>query len=334
MEELIPAASRAPGVRDDGSSRDTPVFVRGDYLTTGDTVPRRMPVILGGESLTGGAKGDRLALAMELTRPDNPLTARVIVNRIWQHLFGRGLVPTADNFGRAGEKPSHPELLDHLATNFVRQGWSVKRLIRDIVTSSTWQTVGEATSPSASRDPDNRLLSHAFARRLQAESIRDSMLAVAGNLNLAEGGPSIYNHYGEAVDPDKQPPSGPLDGAGRRSLYLEVRRNFLSEFLICFDFPRPNNPAGTRSETNVPAQSIALLNDPFVLHQAELWAKHLAAMNATDQQRVSRMYREAFNRTPTDAECARALAFLRDGGGSWRELAHAFFNMKEFIYVP
>jgi hypothetical protein len=160
------------------------------------------------------------------------------------------------------------------------------------------------------------------------------MLAVAGNLNLAAGGPSIYNHYIEAVDPDKQPPSGPLDGSGRRSLYLEVRRNFLSDFLTCFDFPRPNNPAGSRSETNVPAQSITLLNDPLVLHQAELWAKHITAVDGTDEQRVTQMHQEAFNRAPTDEECRRALAFLRDSSNNWRDLAHAFFNMKEFIYVP
>jgi hypothetical protein len=334
VEELIPAATRAPGVRDDGSSHDTPVFVRGDYLAPGEMTPRRMPEILGGVNLAAGTHGDRLALAMEITRSDNPLTARVMVNRIWQHLFGRGLVATADNFGRAGERPSHPELLDYLASNFVRHDWSVKRLIRDIVTSNTWQTVSEAPPLSATRDPDNRLLSHAFARRLQAESIRDSMLAMSGSLNLATGGPSIYNHYAEAVDPDKQPPSGPLDGAGRRSLYLEVRRNFLSDFLTCFDFPRPNNPAGNRSETNVPAQSIALLNDPFVLHQADLWAKHITAMNATDEKRVVQMHLEAFNRAPTDTECRRALAFLRHSGGNWRDLAHAFFNMKEFIFVP
>jgi hypothetical protein len=291
-----------------------------------------MPVILGGRTLAD-AKGDRLMLAMEMTREDNPLAARVMVNRIWHHLFGRGLVGTPDNFGRTGDRPSHPELLDHLAAQFMREGWSVKRLIRHIVTSSTWQTAVLAPPGALERDPDNLLLSHARTRRLEAESIRDAMLAVAGNLSLDSGGQGIYHFYREAVDPDKQPPSGPLEGGGRRSLYLEVRRNFPGDFLASFDFPRPNNPAGARSETNVPAQSITLLNDPFVLHQAEVWAKRITSLKSTDEARIAQMHREAFNRAPSETETRNALAFLNQSGGNWRDLAHAMFNMKEFIYL-
>jgi hypothetical protein len=332
VEKRIPIARRAAGVRDDCSGRDVPVLLRGEHLTPGEIVPRRMPTILGGSALAD-AKGDRLALAMELTRKDNPLTARVMVNRVWHHLFGRGLVSTPDNFGRMGSRPSHPELLDHLASKFMSEGWSVKRLIREIVMSSAWQTSADPPPGAMERDPGNLLLSHANTRRLEAESIRDALLAVAGNLDFSRGGPSIYHFYREAVDPDKQPPSGPIDGRGRRSLYLEVRRNFPGDFLTVFDFPRPNNPAGARSETNVPAQSITLLNDPFVLHQTQVWAKRVSSWKATDEARIARMYREAFGREATRAETQNALAFLEQSGGKWGDLAHAMFNMKEFIYL-
>lgn len=353
LENAIPNALRAPGVQDDGSGNDTPIFVRGDPLTPGEMVPRRMPEVLGGRMLTD-ARGDRHALAVELTRRDNPLTARVMVNRIWHHLFGRGLVGSTDNFGRMGDKPTHPELLDHLATKFMEEGWSVKKLVRYIVASSTWQTSSEPSPDALMKDPGNLLLSHAHVRRLPAESIRDAMLHTAGNLSLHQGGPSEHFHYRTAVDPDKQPPSGPLDGRGRRSLYLEVRRNFLSDFLTVFDFPRPNNPTGNRSVTNVPAQSITLMNDPFVLHQAQVWARRVEALPVGNEQRVVLMYQEAFGRAPTGGELGRAMNFLAvravqpvakadesvgkrnaEGGDvAWRDLAHALFNMKEFIFIP
>jgi hypothetical protein len=331
-EKRIPIALRAPGVRDDRSGRDVPVLLRGDPLTPGEMVPRRMPMILGGRALKD-AKGDRLALAMELTRTDNPLTARVMVNRVWHHLFGHGLVNTPDNFGRMGGKPSHPELLDHLAAKFMREGWSMKKLIRDIVMSRTWRLASEPPPGAMEIDPDNQMLSHANARRLTAESIRDTLLAVGGNLDLSAGGPSVYHHYSETIDPDKQPPKGPLDGNGRRSVYLEVRRNFPGDFLTVFDFPRPNNPTGARSVTNVPAQSITLLNDPLVHYQAEVWAKRITATPGSAEGRIAQMHRDAFGREPTEAEVKKALAFFNECDGDWRDLAHAMFNMKEFIFV-
>lgn len=328
LEARIPEARRVAGVQDDGSGRDVPVYIRGDHLTTGEIVPRRMPDVLGGRKLA-----DRLALAQELTRRDNPLVARVMVNRVWHHLFGRGIVGTPDNLGRTGDRPSHPELLDHLATRFMQDGWSVKRLIRYIVSSAAWQTSCEPPAEAARLDPDNHLLSHSRSRRLGAESIRDAMLAVAGNLDRAIGGPGVLNHYREVIDEDKQPPRGPVDGAGRRGIYLEVRRNFLSDLLTTFDFPRPNLVTGSRSVTNVPSQSITLLNDPFVHHQARVWAGRIAALPGDDAARIERMHREAFHRAPASGEVERALAFLR-GGASLEELAHALFNMKEFIHLP
>jgi hypothetical protein len=234
----------------------------------------------------------------------------------------------------------------------MEEGWSVKRLVRYIVTSSTWQTSSEPLPDALAKDPGNLLLSHAHMRRLQAESIRDAMLSAAGNLNLSQGGPGVPFYYRTMVDPDKQPPPGPLDGRGRRSLYLEVRRNFLSDFMTVFDFPRPNNPAGNRSITNVPAQSITLMNDPFVLHQAQTWGRRVEATPASNEQRILMMYQGAFGRVPTQRELDNAIGFLLmrsvepaalTGAGDakpkaaispWQDLAHALFNMKEFIFIP
>jgi hypothetical protein len=319
-------------VCDDGCAYDSPLFPRGDHLQPGPIVPRRFLEVLGSAPLGGSRSSGRLALAREITRRDNPLTARVMANRVWQHLFGRGLVASPDNFGRMGEKPTHPELLDHLATRLMADGWSVKSLIRYIVTSRTWQ-LSSTPPPGAEKiDPQNELLSHAHVRRLTAEQIRDSMLAVAGNLHSGHTGPGVRGFYKTTIDPDKQPAPGPIDGDGRRSIYLEVRRNFPHDFLATFDCPKPNTFTGRRSETNVPAQSLALLNDPFVLHQAKVWAERCIADREED--RIAKMYRTAFARPPTDAEIASAVAFLRSAETHpWPAFAHAIFNMKEFIYV-
>ena len=331
-EDGIPVPTRAPGVWDDGYAFDAEFFPRGDHTKPGPAIPRRFLEVLGGAPL-GGADSGRLALARELTRRDNPLVARVMVNRVWQELFGRGLVATPDNFGRMGELPTHPELLDHLATKFVEDGWSVKKLIRYLVASRTWQLAAEPSPRADALDPANALLSHAAVRRLDAEAIRDALLAVGGNLQPEHRGPGVPVFYRTQIDPDKQPPSGPVDGGGCRSVYLETRRLFPSEFLAAFDAPKPNILSGRRSETNVPAQSLALLNDPFVAHQAGLFAARTADAG-DDRQRIARLYQFAFTRPPTAAETDRALAFLHAAGDdAWRDFAHALFNLKEFIYL-
>jgi len=336
LENSIPRPAHAPGVYDDGYACDSPLFPRGDHLKPDAPVPRRFLEALGGAPL-GKTDSGRLALARELMRTDNPLTARVIVNRVWQHLFGRGLVATPDNFGRMGELPTHPELLDHLATKFVGDGASIKRLIRYIVTSQTWQLAAEPPPGASEIDPNNDLLSHARVRRLEAEAIRDALLAAGGNLKSGHTGPGIRPFYRTQIDPDKQPAPGPIDGDGRRSVYLEARRLFPSEFLAVFDAPKPNILTGRRTETNVPGQSLALLNDPFVQHQAKLFGQRITAVpNLTDEQRIQRMYEIAFARPPSNAELERAVAFVHGAGStdnSWRDLAHALFQMKEFIYL-
>ncbi len=331
-EESIPVPTRAPGVCDDGYARDSEFFPRGDHAKPGPAIPRRFLEVLGGAPL-GGAESGRLAIARELTRRDNPLVARVMVNRVWQELFGRGLVATPDNFGRMGELPTHPELLDHLATKFIADGWPVKNLIRYLVASRTWQLAAEPPARADEVDPGNTLLSHAAVRRLDAEAIRDAMLAAGGNLQDGHHGSGVRVFYRTQIDPDKQPPAGALDGGGCRSVYLEARRLFPSEFLAAFDAPKPNILSGRRSETNVPAQSLALLNDPFVAHQAALFAARTADAG-DDGRRIARIYQLAFARPPTPAEADRALAFLRTAGDdAWRDFAHALFNMKEFIYL-
>jgi hypothetical protein len=289
----------------------------------------------------------RLEVAESIASPDNPLTARVMVNRIWQHMFGRGIVTTADNFGVYGERPSHPELLDHLAGRFVANGWSIKELIREIALSSTFQQRGEILAEASRIDPLNQLLSHYPVHRLEAESIRDSLLAISGRLGRTLYGPSIQ--------PRREEPSeyrklfqGPLDGDGRRSIYIKVTRHEGSRFLDTFDFPNPNIARGNRDLSNVPPQALALLNDPFVLDQAGVWAAKLIEQNLpTTEARVEAMFRTALGRMPSAAELERFSGLTRELAGLhkvepakvlasnavWKDVAHAIFNLKELIYV-
>ncbi len=340
IESRIPIATRVPGVREIGLGADAEFHPRGNHLKPGAPVPRRFLQVLDSDAARyASTDSGRLPLAEEIASPANPLTARVIVNRVWHWLFGTGLVASVDNFGKLGDPPSHPELLDHLTAEFVADGWSVKRLIRRLVLTRAWQMSSEPSLLTLERDPENRLLQHFSVRRLEAEEIRDAMLAVAGNLNGETGGASVRLHYRTAVDPDKQPPSGPLDGDGRRSLYLEMRRNFPSDFLAAFDQPKPVITTGRRSRTNVPAQSLALLNDPFVLHQASVWAARAVRESADEDARLQAMFEEAFARPPAPDEAQRLLALLpadlaaRHTAAAWTPLAHVLLNLKEFIYL-
>ncbi|NBV22655.1 MAG: DUF1553 domain-containing protein, partial [Proteobacteria bacterium] len=260
----------------------------------------------------------------------NPLTARVMVNRVWHHLFGRGLVPTVDNFGRLGDRPTHPELLDHLAAQFIAEGWSFKKLIRELVSTRAYQLASEPTAASRERDADNTYLSHFRVRRLEAEAIRDTLLAVSGRLDLAQFGPPVA-----------------IGDRSRRSLYMGIRRNNLSPFLEIFDAPKPFTTLGRRDTTNVPAQSLALLNDPFVIDLARQWAVTSIAAEPDVNARLRRMFATAFARPPSERESTQALAYLatlaRDANVPadqlatservWQDFAQSLFNLKEFIYV-
>jgi hypothetical protein len=324
----------------DGTGRNEHVFVRGNPKLSGEEVPRRfLEVFGGGKGPTSGS--GRLQLAAALTDPSNPLVARVIVNRVWHHHFGVGIVPSTDDFGRQGQPPSHPELLDWLAAEFVSHGWSVKHLHRLILLSSTYQQSAIRNPQSAIVDPQNRLLHRMNVRRLEAEAIRDAILTVSGRLDRTAGGPGVPQYLSEHMVGRGRPgSSGPLDGDGRRSVYLQVRRNFLNPMFVAFDYPTPFTTIGRRGTSNVPAQALVMLNNPFVVQQAELWAKAVCAASSAPTDRVRRMYEAAFARLPTTAETETALGFVadqvRDGSKAseaWAALAHALFNAKEFVFV-
>ncbi|HEU5118744.1 MAG TPA: DUF1553 domain-containing protein, partial [Isosphaeraceae bacterium] len=325
----------------DGTPEDEYIFVRGDYRIPGDRVPRRFLEVLGGEAASETEAGSgRLDLAYRLIDPANPLPARVLTNRVWLHLFGRGIVPTPDDFGHMGTPPTHPELLDWLTSEFLRNGWSVKHLIRMLVLSKTYRMSSRLDPAAETADPENRLWHRAPVRRLEAETIRDAMLAVSGQLNPSAFGPSVPPHLTPFMEGRGRPSkSGPLDGDGRRSLYIGVRRNFLTPMLLAFDFPTPASCMGRRNVSNVPAQALTLMNDPFVLDQARLWSRSVLSDPAkTPAQRIDAMYLAAFGRLPEDSERSQALAFLGDAArtgepGPWTELAHVLFNVKEFIFV-
>lgn len=370
-EARFPPPLRVIGTADEVGF-DEAFFPRGNYRRADGSVPRRFLEVLGGRPLvvvestvTSAASpaslvaleprwnatrsSGREALAEELLAPTNPLVTRVIVNRLWQHLTGRAIVGSVDNFGALGELPSHPELLDHLATSLRRDDWSVKTMLRRVATSRTYRQSANASAAARETDPANRWLSHAHVRRLEAESIRDALLAASGRLDLRMGGLGVPLPLRAAYKDFENPVSGPLDGNGRRSIYLEARRNYPQPLLAAFDQPKPVLSVGERPATNVPAQSLALLNDPFLHQQAEALAKRLAAGDgASDSaaERVRRLYRGTLGREPSAADTTRALQFLEtqrslDGAGdaaaaesqAWSDLAHALFNLKEFLYV-
>ena len=249
----------------DGTSENERVFIRGNHTNLGAEVPRRLPVVVDGETAEPPGTGSgRLAMASRLTEPDDPLLSRVIVNRFWHHLFGRGIVPTVDDMGVMGQPPSHPDLLDWLAEDHVRHGWSLKHTIRTIVCSAAYRRRSWRRDPARDdADPDGQWLSRYPRRRLSAEAIRDAMLCVSGSLDRTLYGPSVPIHLTPFLDGRGRPESGPLDGAGRRSIYLAVRRNFLSPMMLAFDMPIPFTTIGRRNRSNVPAQSLLLMNDPW-----------------------------------------------------------------------
>ncbi len=332
--------SRLAMAMQDGAGIDENVFIRGNPKMLGPVVQRRfLEALTGLKPITDKPGSGRLELAQVITdSAATPYTTRVYVNRVWHHLFGRGIVGSVDNFGVLGEAPTHPELLDYLADRFEKDGWSTKKLIRTIVLSRAYQM---STTPNAkaanveTADPDNTLLHKMRVRRLEGEAIRDSMLKVSGRLNATMYGPSIPVNLTPFQDGRGRPASGPLDGDGRRSVYLAVRRNFLSAFLLAFDTPSPFSTVGRRTVSNVPAQALILMNDPFVHNQADVWAKRVMAEKASDETRIRGMYLDAFSRAPTDAELRACTAYLgaKPDQRRWADLAHVLFNTKEFYFV-
>ena len=300
--------SRLVPAMQDGSGTNEFVFVRGNPKSAGPLVQRRfLEALTGPDALVVRAGSGRLELAQQMTNPAlTPFITRVYVNRVWHHLFGRGIVASVDNFGVLGEAPTHPELFDYLANRLANGGWSTKKLIRTLVLTRAYQMSSVPDAKADEADPGNLLLHRMRLRRLEGEAIRDSILRVSGRLNASMYGPSVPVYLTPFQDGRGRPGSGPLDGDGRRSVYLAVRRNFLSSFLLAFDTPSPFSTVGKRTVSNVPAQALILMNDPFVHGQADLWAKRVMAEKASNEVRVRGMYLDAFARPPTPRSCRRA----------------------------
>jgi len=290
------------------------LLVRGEITQKGPVVPRGFVEVLNTTPPPPipTRESGRLQLADWLTRSGNPLTARVAVNRAWLHLFGRGLVRTADDFGALGEKPTHPELLDHLALRFQSSGWSLKSLLREIVLSRTYQLASTASPQAANLDPDNTLLWRSTPRRLEAEAIRDAMLAVSGILDTEPPRSSPVAALGDA--PLRRGADSLRDAsfARKRSVYLPVIRGFVPESMELFDFAEPSLVVADRDTTNVPSQALYLMNNEDILRISGAFARRLLAdAGLSPRERIDRAYRLAFGRPATPRELTRAAEFLR-----------------------
>jgi len=345
IEHTIPQPVRALAMVD-GTSENEHVLIRGNHRKPGDQVERRFLEVFAGvdeQPVSNGSR--RLELAHQIVDPDNPLAARVLVNRLWHYHFGRGLVASVDNFGRLGETPTHPELLDFLAAEFLRSGWSIKHMQRMMVLSATYRMSSAMNDETAERtDPQNKLLHRMSVRRLEGEIIRDSILALSGRLDRKMYGRSIMPHLSEFMEGRGRPGrSGPLDGDGRASIYINVRRNFLTPMFLAFDYPTPFTTVGKRSVSNVPAQALTLMNNPFILLQARVWAEQLIGDTEPDAgKRIQQAYESALGRPPTDGELAGAREFIAsqaavfdgpDDPRTWTDFCHVLMNVKEFVFV-
>lgn len=297
LENEIRPPVRASGVVE-GEIWDQPFLARGDYKQEQDPVERGFLEVFDAlkivkKTYSSTASG-RSELAEDILSERNPLTARVIVNRLWHHVFGRGLVATTDNFGRLGKEPTHPELLDYLAADFRQQGWSIKRAVKRLVMSRTFRSASSVPSANLGKDAENLKLAYYRPRRLDAEAILDTIRFVATN----------------EVD--------------KRAVYEEVRRNSLNRFLATFNFPIPLSTVGVRDLNDVPAQSLALMNGEITQEAARRWSKRITGDSAlkTDRQRIDRLFMQAFSRHPTEAALEACLAYLKAevGDGNFQEL--------------
>lgn len=323
-------------VIEQGDPKDLAIHVRGSVHTLGPVVPRGfLQVATGPEQPAIPAdSGGRRELADWIASPGNPLTARVLVNRVWHWLFGAGLVRTTDNFGTTGEAPSHPELLDDLATKFIEEGWSVKRLIRRIVLSRTYRLSTADDAEGRVIDPENRLLWHRTRRRLDAECLRDAMLQTAGELQQERGGAG----FPERLVADY----GYVAVSRRRSIYLPVFRNALPDLFEVFDFADPSLVTGQRNASTVAPQALFLLNHPFVIEQSRLAAVRLLRESpAGNEGRLNHVWRTIVGRKPDIAERHAALEFLasrpagpaEDEAAAWAEIVQALFASLSFRNV-
>jgi hypothetical protein len=346
IEFLPPVPPTAHAVQDAETPTDCRINVRGNAHMLGDEAPRSAVA-----RLANGKKLDiadftsgRKDLAEWIASADNPLTARVMVNRVWHHLFGAGIVPSIDNFGLRGGLPSHPELLDYLAGEFVANGWSVKKLVRRIVLSHAYRLGGDANAKALEADPENRLLWRISRRRLEAETIRDAMLAVSGMLDGTAGGPALPFYVPGNMNlgqPEFLKDEATLDPAtrNRRTIYLPVlRKSQMPELdvLNLFNFPDANKITGARPSTTIPTQALYLMNAPFVQEQAEALAKLILAMAGSDEQRIAALIERVYARQVHSGETQRLLAYAQSFGErrleAWKRLCHSLLISNEFLY--
>jgi hypothetical protein len=330
MKEAAPAMYPIAHTIAEAKPADMKVFIRGNPANQGEVAPRRFLQILSGDEPKPYTQGSgRLELAESIASADNPLTARVMVNRIWQHHFGQAIVATADNFGSLGDKPTHPELLDYLTVLFLESGWSVKTMHREIMLSSTYQLSSQPDETNLGIDADNRYLWRMNRRRLEVEAWRDAMLAVSGKLDLQMQGPSV-----NLAD----------DNNSRRTVYAMISRHELNNMLRLFDFPDANITASSRSETTVPQQQLFVLNSPFVIQQAKAFARRIEQEAGPDTQaQVRHAFAVAYGRPVTDAELALAVRYLEPpaqspqaNGNSLSRLeryAQVLLGSNEFMYL-
>jgi mono/diheme cytochrome c family protein len=302
-------------VEDGPKWKEQRVWLRGSRDNPGDEAPPHFLQILSQGDPKRFDGHPRLELAEQIASPQNPLTARVMVNRIWQHHFGQGLVRTPSNFGLQGDKPSHPELLDYLATRFMADGWSVKKLHREIMLSSAYQLSTANAAKNFEQDPDNRMVWRFNKHRLDVEAMRDSLLFVSSKLDLKAGGL-----------PEKFGPEN-----FRRTVYCYVSRYKIDSVLGLFDFPNPVGTSEQRMETNVPLQRLFFMNSDFVMSQARALASHMKG--GSNGEKISRIYEVVYQRAPTADEINLGLEFLKQSGDAWPQYAQVLLSANEFGFV-
>jgi Protein of unknown function (DUF1553)/Protein of unknown function (DUF1549)/Planctomycete cytochrome C len=328
-QEMLPPPPVALGAQEGGTPgglftgiQDVPLHIRGSYTRLGAKVPRRLPVLFAGDQQPPITRGSgRLEVAEWISAKDNPLTARVLVNRVWQQHFGEGIVRTPSNFGKLGEAPTHPALLDWLAARFMEDGWSIKALHRRIMLSAAYQQASTVSPQMLAKDPNNRWFGRMNARRLEAEAIRDAMLSVAGRLERRQGGPA-------GLDLDKP----------RRSLYVQTTRWDRNNFSTLFDAANPDQSTETRTISTVAPQALFLLNDAFVWNQAKRLAERLRGEAPDDAGRIDRACQLLFGRPPREEERSIGKAFLdrvsgRGSDDTWTDYLHVLLCSNEFVYL-
>jgi hypothetical protein len=344
MEKTLPSKEvpMACAVKE-GDVMAQKVFLRGDYHNPGDAVDRTVPSILriSAPAPEVKTKSGRLELADWIVDTRNPLPSRVMANRIWQGHFGDGIVRTAENYGRLGDPPSNPELLDYLAKTFVENGWSIKKMNRMIMLSRTYQMSAAFDEEKKAKDPENRLLSHFPRQRLSIEEIRDAYLAMGGDLDLTMGG-TLDPGVGTDGETSANRISMNPEKTNRRSIYLPLRRSNLPTLYTLFDFGDATTPEGHRSSTTVATQALFVMNSPLVIREAKNLADTVLKQEKQDKRRVEEIYLRVLDRRPDASEIDRGLTYLAslrrkwneiDEEKAWTSLTHTLMASNEFIFV-